>query len=197
MTMIGDFSIPSGYRVVNTLVNGVMVPLLVLNTQPAGDNSGTAVLTPADLRALPSDRLKSGDLRVVVSLGTIFEYDTTSTTTDDGTTVLKPSDGLQGGRWVGLTTVANAAALTAATAATTAANNATAALSRVGNATLVAGTKTIADTSVTSNTIVQLSYKTFAGTPGDLGYSTNPGVGFTVTSTSNTDTSTFSYQLIG
>lgn len=211
MSMIGDFSIPSGYRVVNTLLNGVMVPLLVQNTLPVGDGSGSGVLTAADLRAIPSDRLKSGDIRVVTALGTVFVFDPTSTTADDGATVLKPSDGLAAGRWVGLTTVANAAALTAATNAnsaataantaagnaTTAANNAVAALSRVGNATLVGGTKTIANTSVTAGTVVLLNYKTFAGTPGDLGYTVNAGVGFTVTSTSGTDTSTFSYMLIG
>jgi hypothetical protein len=209
--MIGDFSIPSGYRVVNTLLNGVMVPLLVQNTLPVGDGSGSGVLTAADLRAIPSDRLKSGDIRVVVALGTVFVFDPTSTTADDGATVLKPSDGLAAGRWVGLTTVANAAALTAATNAnsaaasantaagnaTTAANNAVAAASRTGNATLVAGTKAVADASVTANTIVLLSRKTAGGTLGNLTYTVSAGVGFTINSTSGTDTSIVSYHLLG
>lgn len=204
MSMNGDFSIPSGYRVVNTLLNGRMVPLLVLNTQKAGDDSGTAVLAAADLRAIPSDRLKSGDLRIVTALGTVFVFDPTSVTADDSTTVIKPTDGLAAGRWVGLTTVANAAALTAGTVATTAANNATtaanaatAALSRVGNATLVGGTKAVADTSVTAGTIVTLSRKTIGGAAGNLTYTVSAGVGFTVTSSSGTDTSVVSYYLIG
>jgi hypothetical protein len=209
--MIGDFSIPSGYRVVNTLVKGVMVPLLVLNTLPEGDGSGSGVLTAADLRAIPSDRLKSGDIRVVVALGTVFAFDSTSTTADDGATVIKPTDGLAAGRWVGLTTVANAAALTAATNAnsaataattaannaTTAANNATTAASRTGNVTLVGGTKAVADVSVTAGTIVLLSRKTIGGTAGFLSYTVSAGVGFTINSANAADTSVVSYHLLG
>jgi hypothetical protein len=209
--MIGDFSIPSGYRVVNTLVKGVMVPLLVLNTLPEGDGSGSGVLTAADLRAIPSDRLKSGDIRVVVALGTVFAFDSTSTTADDGATVIKPTDGLAAGRWVGLTTVANAAALTAATNAnsaataattaannaTTAANNATTAASRTGNVTLVGGTKAVADVSVTAGTIVLLSPKTIGGTAGFLSYTVSAGVGFTINSANAADTSVVSYHLLG
>lgn len=211
MSMIGDFSIPSGYYMVNTLINGKMVPMLVPTSLPEGDNSGTSVAAPGDLRALPSDRLKNGDTRLVVSLGTDFVFNTSSSAADDGTTVLKPSDGLRAGRWVALTSVANGAALTAAVAATdaataattaannatTAANNATAASSRTGNTTLVAGTKTIANASVTANTIVLLSRKTIGGTAGNLTYTLNAGVGFTVNSSSGADTSVVSYHLLG
>lgn len=190
MSLIGDFSIPPGYHVVYTLVGGAMVPVLTLNNMVVSDDAGTAVLTAADLRAIPSDRLKNGDTRVVATLGTVFMFNTASTATDDGATVLKPTDGLQKGAWVALATTANAAALTAA-------NAANAALTRTGNATLVTGTKAVADTSVTASTVVMLSRKTAGGTLGNLTYTVSAGVGFTITSTSGTDTSVVSYHLLG
>jgi hypothetical protein len=65
-----------------------------------------------------------------------------------------------------------------------------------GNATLVAGTVTVADTNVTANSVIQLTYKTIGGTAGILLYTTSAGVGFTITSSSNTDTSVVSWLRI-
>lgn len=66
---------------------------------------------------------------------------------------------------------------------------------RTGNAVLVAGTRTVADTSVTALTNVFLTRRTPGGTVGDLSYSTTPGTGFTINSASASDTSTISYRL--
>lgn len=63
------------------------------------------------------------------------------------------------------------------------------------DATLVAGTVTVANTTVTANTKVLLSRKTIGGTTGDLSYTVSAGVGFTINSSSATDTSTVSYML--
>lgn len=68
---------------------------------------------------------------------------------------------------------------------------------RAGNLTLVAGTKTTANTTVTANTIVMLTKKTDGGTLSpDITYTVSAGVSFTVNSASALDTSTFSYLLI-
>lgn len=67
---------------------------------------------------------------------------------------------------------------------------------RVGTATLAGGTVTIANTSVTANTIVLLTRKTNGGTVGNIGYVATPATGFVVTSSSSTDTSVFNYVLI-
>lgn len=66
----------------------------------------------------------------------------------------------------------------------------------VGSGTLVAGTVTISNTLVTSSSIIILARTTSGGTTGTLSYTKNAGVGFTVSSTSNTDTSTFDYLII-
>lgn len=66
---------------------------------------------------------------------------------------------------------------------------------RAGETTLVTGTKTIANTSVTANTVVMLSRKTAGGTLGFLSYTLNAGVGFTINSSSATDTSVVEYLL--
>jgi hypothetical protein len=65
-----------------------------------------------------------------------------------------------------------------------------------GNAVLVAGTKTVATTSVTAATIIMMTRKTAGGTVGtSLTYTLNPGVSFTITSNNVLDTSTISWIL--
>lgn len=68
---------------------------------------------------------------------------------------------------------------------------------RAGNATLVGGTITVSNTTVTANTIVMLTRKTSGGTIGTaITYTLSAGTSFTITSDSALDTSTFSYFLI-
>lgn len=68
---------------------------------------------------------------------------------------------------------------------------------RAGNATLVAGTITVNNTTVTANTIVMLTRKTSGGTIGTaITYTVTAATSFTITSDSVLDTSTFSYLLI-
>lgn len=67
---------------------------------------------------------------------------------------------------------------------------------RAGDATLVAGTVTIANTTVTANTRIMLSRKTAGGTLGNLTYTISAGVSFTINSSSGADTSTVSYMLV-
>lgn len=68
---------------------------------------------------------------------------------------------------------------------------------RAGNATMVAGTVTVANTTVTADTIVLLTRKTSGGTPGTLiTYTVTAATSFTINSDSALDTSTFSYFLI-
>lgn len=72
----------------------------------------------------------------------------------------------------------------------------TAPVQNVGNATLVAGTVTVANTAVTASSELFLSRKTIGGTTGTLSYTVSAGVGFTITSSSNTDTSVISWLRI-
>ncbi|MEU2740212.1 glycosyl hydrolase family 28-related protein [Streptomyces sp. NPDC007095] len=65
---------------------------------------------------------------------------------------------------------------------------------RMGVATLAAGTVTVANTSITANTRVVPIRQTLGGTPGHLSVTKNPGVGFTVTS-SSPETSSVLYVL--
>lgn len=67
---------------------------------------------------------------------------------------------------------------------------------RAGFDSLLIGTKTIANTSVTANTIVMLSRQAIVGTPGFLTWTLNAGVGFTVNSDNAGDDSVFYYFLI-
>lgn len=68
---------------------------------------------------------------------------------------------------------------------------------RAGNATLVGGTVTVSNTTVTANTIVMLTRKTSGGTIGTaITYTLSAGASFTVNSDNILDTSTFSYVLI-
>lgn len=68
---------------------------------------------------------------------------------------------------------------------------------RAGNATLVGGTITVSNTTVTANTVVMLTRKTSGGTIGTaITYTLSAGTSFTVNSDNILDTSTFSYVLI-
>jgi hypothetical protein len=69
--------------------------------------------------------------------------------------------------------------------------------SRLQSAVLVAGTVTVANTSVTSSTLALVGRAAAGGTLGHLSYTINPGVSITITSTSGTDTSTVIFLLIG
>ncbi|MEV8124119.1 glycosyl hydrolase family 28-related protein [Streptomyces sp. NPDC085944] len=66
---------------------------------------------------------------------------------------------------------------------------------RMGVSTLAAGTVTVANTSVTANTRVMPFRQAAGGAPGHLSVTKNPGVGFTITSSSNTDTSVVGWVL--
>jgi hypothetical protein len=64
-------------------------------------------------------------------------------------------------------------------------------------ATLVAGTVTIANSAVTANSVIILNSQTSGGTQGSLYVSSiTNGTGFTVKSTSSTDTSTIRYKIL-
>jgi hypothetical protein len=65
-----------------------------------------------------------------------------------------------------------------------------------GSTTLVAGAKAVALPAITAGSTVVYSVKTIAGTTGLLSLVITPSVGFTVTSLSALDTSTFSYVVM-
>ncbi|MEV1020714.1 glycosyl hydrolase family 28-related protein [Streptomyces sp. NPDC050264] len=67
---------------------------------------------------------------------------------------------------------------------------------RMNVATLVGGTVTVANTSVTANTRVLPFRQAAGGTLGHLSVTKNPGTGFTITSSSTADTSPLVYLLI-
>lgn len=67
---------------------------------------------------------------------------------------------------------------------------------RCGTATLVGGTVTVSNTSVTASTLVMISRQASGGTLGHLSVSRSDGTSFTVTSSSATDTSTVAWLLI-
>lgn len=67
---------------------------------------------------------------------------------------------------------------------------------RAGDATLVGGTVTVTNTTVTANTKVLLSRKTIGGTVGNLSYTLSAGASFTINSSSGTDTSTITFMLV-
>ena len=68
---------------------------------------------------------------------------------------------------------------------------------RAGNATLVGGTVTVTNTTVTANTIVMLTRKTSGGTIGTaITYTLSAGASFTINSDNILDTSVFSYLLV-
>lgn len=66
---------------------------------------------------------------------------------------------------------------------------------RMGTATLVGGTVTVSNTSVTANTRILLSRSTTGGTTGDLSYTVSAATSFTINSSSGTDTSTVVWLL--
>jgi hypothetical protein len=67
---------------------------------------------------------------------------------------------------------------------------------RMGVATLAAGTVTVANTSVTATTRVAAFRQTAGGTLGHLSAANDPGVGFTIDSSSATDTSVVAWVLL-
>lgn len=68
---------------------------------------------------------------------------------------------------------------------------------KMGVATLVAGTVTVANTAITASSRVFLTAQTTGGTPGALRVSARtPGTSFAITSTSGTDTSQVAYLIM-
>lgn len=67
-----------------------------------------------------------------------------------------------------------------------------------GKSTLVGGSVNVSASSVTSGSVVLVSRMTPAGTPGHLSVpSLNPGSGFTVASSSNSDVSVVGWLVLG
>lgn len=67
---------------------------------------------------------------------------------------------------------------------------------KMGTATLVAGTVTIANTSVTANSHIIAYHMTAAGTTGWLRVSKSAGTNLTITSSSSSDTSLIGYRIV-
>jgi hypothetical protein len=67
---------------------------------------------------------------------------------------------------------------------------------QMGSAPLVAGTVTVPNTSIASGWGIFLSRQTVSGTPGFLTWSINPGVSFTITSSSGSDAGTVWFLLV-
>ena len=66
-----------------------------------------------------------------------------------------------------------------------------------GNATLIGGTIAVAYPGITANSIVLLGKKDLGGGGvGNLSYALNPGVGFTINSSSGTDVANVSYLVV-
>jgi hypothetical protein len=69
--------------------------------------------------------------------------------------------------------------------------------SKLGIVTLVGGTATVANTSVTANSRIFITSNADGGTPGWLGVSAKTvGASFVITSSSNTDTSVVAWCII-
>jgi hypothetical protein len=66
----------------------------------------------------------------------------------------------------------------------------------IGEATLVAGTVVVANATVEATALILLTRRVVGGTPGFLSYVRNAGVGFTINSTSATDTSTVGFLIL-
>lgn len=66
----------------------------------------------------------------------------------------------------------------------------------IGTATLVGGTVTVNNTSVTANSLIFLSRQTTGGTTGQLSITKSAGTSFTITSTSGTETSTVAWWIV-
>jgi hypothetical protein len=67
---------------------------------------------------------------------------------------------------------------------------------RMGTDALSGGTVTVSNTSVTAKTRVWYFRKSIGGTPGQMSYTVTAGTGFTLTSTSGSDTSTYDWFLV-
>lgn len=74
-------------------------------------------------------------------------------------------------------------------------NSGTANIRRAGTATLVGGTVTIPNVTISNLTHVKLQRKTAGGTTGDLTYTKSVGVNFTINSDSASDTSEVEWML--
>ncbi len=64
------------------------------------------------------------------------------------------------------------------------------------SAAMTAGAVTVATTASSATALIFYSRKTTGGTPGDVSITAQDGTGFTLTSTSNTETSTFNWWII-
>lgn len=67
---------------------------------------------------------------------------------------------------------------------------------RSGIATLATGTIVVANTLVTATCYIRLTRQIAGGTLGHLSVVLNPGVGFTINSSSATETSTIFYEIV-
>ena len=65
-----------------------------------------------------------------------------------------------------------------------------------GTAVLVAGTVTVANATVTANSLVLMSVQTPGGTQGNLSVAVTAGTGFVITSDNALDTSTVGYIIV-
>ena len=65
-----------------------------------------------------------------------------------------------------------------------------------GTVTLVAGTVSVANTSITANSIIRLSRQAAGGALGEMSTVLAAGTGFAINSSSNTDTSTVYYEVV-
>lgn len=66
---------------------------------------------------------------------------------------------------------------------------------RIGQTTLITGSRTVNNTSITANSIILLTRATLGGTPGHLSYTISAGVSFSITSSSGADTSVINYVI--
>jgi predicted acyltransferase (DUF342 family) len=134
-------------------------------------------------------------------------YTLDSTTTGTGALVVGGGVGIAKAVFIGTTlNVAGASTLTGDVAAggdvsTTTAGKTVKIKSgsnaKAGTFTLVAGTVTVANTAVTANSVILPTVKTSGGTRAGLpDIVPTAGVGFTATSTSALDTSTYNYVIL-
>ena len=154
------------------------------NTTVIGSTSGTSTTT-----------IKAGSGNINLSGKTSANNDITATSGNISAT----SGSLSAGTTV-TATLGNVTATNGNLVAGTAGNGLvirTGNNARIGLATLIGGTITIANTSYTANSRLFLTMVSPGGSPGFpyLGSST-PGVNFVIASTSGTDTSTYAWMLV-
>lgn len=166
--------------------NSASSPSLIVNLQSAGQQGVGVLSTAADLTARAYQAGVTGD--------TVQRY----VVGPDGTTSWGPGNA---GRD---TTIARTAAgVLGVTVGSLAVSTAGQGLqvkegtnAKQGITTLVAGTVTVSNTSVTANSRILLTSQADGGAPGFLRVSARTaGTSFTITSSSNTDTSTVAYQI--